>query len=519
MTESAVPISRQRAVIGAISSVSSHAINIGVLIWLQRHLLSEVPLEEYALLPLVQAPLAIVPIISMTFAAGVGRFVVKAYASDDPGRVTTIVSSITPYLAAASGVVLILGGILTWQIEAVLDFSSRDLIGDAQWMIALLVSGTAVRITLGPLTLGPYARQRFVLISAMELGGQAFRLVLLLFLLFGVSQRVIWVVVATVASETILLFVKIAVSRFLAPELKVRRAAFDRNTARELIRFGSWTAVRRIADLILLVVTPILLRNMGSAQAVAIYHLATLPGLTLRRFALRALSPLSPPIVAMHVRNEPDRIRAAFMNGNRYALWATTFVCVPLISLREPTLALYLHNTPLTPASVELALLLCLTMPLIEFAMVMTGMVANAIGKERPVAIATVIHRGGALVLVVTFVLLGWGAIGAVLGSWIGVMVLRPMVSWPLGLRIAKAGWGEWFGRSLVPGFAPALAGAVVWAPIGVWVPIDSWLELAAAFFAGAIVFGVVLYLRGLTASERRDLHTLVGKLRRLSRS
>ena len=73
--------------------------------------------------------------------------------------------------------------------------------GDAQLMMGLLVSLAAVRLLLTPFTLGLYVRQRFVLSNVLGLGCEVFRIALLFVLLFAVEVRVLWVVVASVATS------------------------------------------------------------------------------------------------------------------------------------------------------------------------------------------------------------------------------------------------------------------------------------------------------------------------------
>jgi hypothetical protein len=88
---------------------------------------------------------------------------------------------------------------------------------------------------------------------------------------------------------------------------------------------------------------------------------------------------------------------------------------------------------------------------------------------------------------------------------------------WPLLLRIAGASFGLFMRRTLIPGFAPALAGAVVWLGLRLLLPPTSWLLLGLEAAAGGLVYLGVLFLFCLDPSERRDLHAVLGRLRRRS--
>ena len=65
MSAPEIPISKRLVLINSTSRVLAELINVGVLIWLQQHLLARIDPEEYALYPVVMAPFVLVALFIM----------------------------------------------------------------------------------------------------------------------------------------------------------------------------------------------------------------------------------------------------------------------------------------------------------------------------------------------------------------------------------------------------------------------------------------------------------------------
>src|SRR2546422_1018991 len=105
--QSQVAISKRLVLINSASSVVTKVLSATVLLWMHRYLLRRISPEEYSLLPVVMSIVAFMPLLTVTLTAGLGRYVVEAYARGDERRVTQIVSTMFPWLLAASLVLLL----------------------------------------------------------------------------------------------------------------------------------------------------------------------------------------------------------------------------------------------------------------------------------------------------------------------------------------------------------------------------------------------------------------------------
>ena len=505
-----VPISRRLAVINSASSVLTHLLNITILVWLQRHLLQRVSVEEYALFPLVSAPMLFVPLFTTFLTAGLGRYVVEAFSRGDGRRVTSIVSTMFPILLGAGAVLGAIGALVVWQIDHVLDVAP-EWVTSARWMFGLLVGAAALRVAVAPFGVGLFVRQRFIVASLVGVGTQILRMAILLALLIFVDTRVLWVVVASVAAETVGLFVRIGISRRLVPDLRFRRASMDRAIAPELISFGGWTFVNNVAGTVRRGMNPIILKHFSTSAEVAVFHLGSLVFRQVQRVTSVALQPLAPPLVAMHARGETHRLSAAYLNGGRYALWLGTVVATPLMVFREEVARLYLAGTEVDPHQAATVMLLTLLPIPLRFGNIMMGRLANACGAVKPLAIRTLVLQLIALTLTIVFVArFGLGAVGAALAPVIIVSLMVPFVLLPFAHRIADVTLRRWLVKTAGPGFAPAAAGAAVWIALRLIVAPTTWIALAGCVGIGFVVFGVVTFTVGLRPQERDDFRRLV---------
>jgi len=197
---SRVQLSKRLLLINSASSVVRYVLSVSVLIWLSQYLLRRIGDVEYSLYPLVVGVIVFIPLLSLFLTAGLARFVTEAYAMGDDKKVTSIVSTMTVPLLGLAVVCLVAGLTFSWHIGHILTIPAGRL-WDARIMLGLLVCCTALRLPLTPFVFGLYVEQRFVLQNVIGLAAEVVRIAILFALLFGVSTRVLWVVVAEVTSQ------------------------------------------------------------------------------------------------------------------------------------------------------------------------------------------------------------------------------------------------------------------------------------------------------------------------------
>ena len=509
-----VEISKKLVLINSASSVVHKALDVTVMLWMHQHLIRRIPVEEYALLPVLLAIVAATPLLTTVLLGGLGRYVTEAYARGDERRVTQIVSTITPLLA---GVALLLGGlgaVFLWKIDFVLVIEPAQL-GTARLMGALLIGNLVIQLLSAPFALGFYVRQKFVVRHLIGTGGQLLRIAILFGLLLGVSTRVLWVVVAMVLAGLTEMVVVVTMSRRLLPALRFRASEWCREVLRPVVTYGSWTVLGQVSTIIREVVDPILLNRFAGATHVAAFHLGAQPDRHLRRTVFSAVSTAQPAATAMVATGQADRLQSTWFRLSRYSLWVMLGTTVPLIVFRDEFFRVYLQEKyeALPQASLVLALLLGRYVAI--FPNAGTGLVAHARAKQRAAQLPAFSLEIANLTLTLLLVaVLNMGAVGSALATFAVSIVGHPLLLWTLGLRLIHARFGDWFRASILRGIAPGLAAFPVWWALHVSRPPDTWIGLILCGGAGWIVYLVALWFV-LPAEDRKLVRAALDRLRR----
>lgn len=506
-----VEISKRLVLVNTASGIAARVVNISVLVWLHQYLLRRISPEEYQLLPVLTGIILLLPLLTSVLTAGLGRFVVAAYAKGDERDITQIVSTMFPLLLVAGGVLLAGGLAFSWYVDRILSIPP-DRVWDARIMMALLMLSVGTRPPCSAFTVGLFVRQKFVLHNFLTVAHEMLRLVLLFILLFGVGTRVLWVVVANVTTEMSMTIVLVVVSRRLIPALRFRRSEIRWERARELMSFGGWNLLGYLAWRLRLTVIPLILNRLATPMDVNMYYIGSLPRRQIELWGDVLAVPLTPVVTGMHATGAKERIRSIYMRGGRLALWATLMAALPAIIYSRTLIRLYIGNEFMDAAVVIVFTLSCL--PISNGAW-MIWQVANATGRIRGLGIRSLVIQ--VLVIGAAFYLVrehGWGAVGAAFASFAIGVVTTSITLWPLGLKLADVEFTAWVRQTLVPGLAPGCVAAVVWVALNILVEPDSWMGLGLCTALGILCYMGMLLAFCLEPRDKEDLATVFTRIR-----
>jgi len=501
-----VKISKKLVAINSASSLIALGLNILVLVWLQQYLLSRISTEEYSLLPVLYSIMMFTPLITVTLTSALGRYTTAAYAEGDDLKVTRIVSTMTPILAAGGVLVAVLGTALSLNIDQVLTIAPQ-YVAEAKLMFLLLMLFLALKLLMAPYVIGLEMTQRYLALNMVMTGGQFFRIGMILTLLTGVSVKVLWIIVATVVADTCVQLVLFLMSRRAVTALRFRFDIIDFSLARQLLSFGGWSTLTAIALSIRSSADAIILNKLGTPIGVTCYYLGALPLQYINRASSTALNPLNPVLIAMHTGGQNERLGRIFLKGGRWALWFTLAVSVPLMVYSTEIMTLYVGDTYNTAGAVMLMILI--TYPL-EQSVRMLFPLAEASANVRKLSLS--LFAMSIFNLSLTLVLVGWfelDAIGSALGTAVSMLVFYPLLLWPLALKIAKVTWRSWITQTLMPGLIPAVVCSLFLVSVTLVIELDDWLSLFAACVGGGLVYVVTLIVFAMDHDERADLRRL----------
>lgn len=500
---SRVEISKRLVLINSASSLVALGLNVTVLIWLQQFLLKRISTEEYSILPVLYSLMMFAPLLTTTLTQGLGRYTTEAYARGDTTQVARVVSSMVPILVGVTVILLFVGLIFTHYLDRILTIAPVYE-SEAKLMLALLLFALAGQVVLAPFSVGLEVRQRFVALNVLGTAGQFLRFGILCLLLFTVSVKVLWVVVATVTAGFITQLAILALSLKAVPSLRFRWSLADRSVARQLLSFGGWSTVSALAITIRTSADAIILNKLATPTDVAVFHLAALPLRFITLAASAVQRPLRPVLVAMHATAQHDRLRRIFLKGGRWALWCSLFLCVPFMVYGREIMTLYVGKE--FHAAGIVMLLLLMLFPFREGVNLLFGL-AEATANVRKLSIYLLSISLFNLALTLYLVgVLDMGALGSGLGTAVSIVLLYPLLLWPLGLKFGRVGFKMWCRKTMAPGLCPSAAAAIVLLALKAVVSVNSWPSLLGSIAVGCLIYVATLWFGCLQEEDRHDM-------------
>jgi O-antigen/teichoic acid export membrane protein len=471
----------------AISSVATLGIQLTVLVWVNQHLVRRITPEEYSLFPVVMSLMFAAELFRKIFTGGLTRYIIEADAQEGAGGVTRIVSSMMPGLVLAASVALLVGGFCIWQMDRLVEIKP-EFLDDARIMLGLLIGNLAINILTGPFSQGLYIRQKFTTANLIDLSTEAVRVTILLVLLFGVSTRVIWLVVASTVATLINLGWRIVLTRRILPGTRFERKLVSFATARTLLSFGAWTSIQGITDLVSKTVPVLFLNKFSTAVDVSAFHLGRLPDIQFRRIIAAAAMPAQAAMTRVFAISGGEAMKELYYRGGRYHMWIALVLIAPLTAFAREVVTLYVGETYIATAGVIVCYLA--VYPLI-WASAMFYRVAHAIARVRAYYICDIFGQVltlGALYYAV--VVRREGAVGAAAAIAISQGLFHLFVIWPAGYRLVNGNAKVFILTTLIPGAIPFASSLAICFLFSRFVEMNSWLAIG-----GATAFSVACYL------------------------
>ncbi len=496
---SRVQVSKRLLLINSASSVLRRILYVSVLLWVNQYLLRRIGSDEYSLYPLAMTVAFVVPLLSLFLTAGLARFVTEAYALGDDEKITSIVSTMSVSLLVLAIVCLAGGLVFSWHVGRVLTIPAGCL-WDARVMFGLLVISTAMRLPLAPFEFGLYVKQKFVLQNLIGLFVEAVKVVLLFVLLFGVSTRILWVVVVEVITQSLSTAIMVAVSLKEVPSMRFSRQRIDWGIARQIMGFGGWSLVINTAWLAQRMLDPVFLNKLARLSDVTSYHFATMPVRHIRGFSAVATAPLLPQLIAMHAAGRREQMQRLYLRGGRYGLWAVLGITLPAMVYCRELVALYMGPKYIGTAFVMLVALATVSWGYSNWVL---APLCQAKDEMRPMAVRTAVLQVLRIGLILLFVG-SWhmGALGMAIAGLVAAAA-GMAINVPLGWRLTEIKPRLWFREVFVKGNIPGAVALSVWLGLEILRPPSTWVMVGLYVSAGLLVYLLVLVFHSFDDYER----------------
>lgn len=505
-----VEINKRRVLVNSASSALTTVLNLSVLVWLQQYLLKRISAEEYSLVPLMAAIMAFAPLLSTVLTGGLGLFVTTAYAKGEDDEVTSICSTMLPVLAAGGIAFLAVGWTCAWYIDHLIRIDPLRL-WDSRIMMALLVFSAALQLPAAAFSSGFIVRQKLMLQDLLGVSCQLLRLLVLFSLLFGVSTRVLWVVVASVASDLVYLAISVPISVRLIPAQRFCWNAIRWPLARRITNYGGWTLVNQLAQTARMAMDPLILNRFTSALDVATFNVAGMVPRQLPLLVGPLYRPFIPILAALYATEDSTRLRNTYLRTARYNAWVLLAVGIPAIVFNHELIFLYLGGKYQGAGAVMAVLLV---VPILNAFNAMGPAALAAAGEMKKFALRQIIVHSMNLLLTVLFVAqLRMGAFGSAAATLLATLTLDTALTWRLSWHVTHTPASAWVREVLFPTVGPALPSICMCLSVKYLLGITTWIGLFAVSAASGILNIILIACFGLRNQDRTDIAKIAERL------
>ncbi len=499
----------RRLMTNSASGLVERFVNLSVQLWLYQYLIKRISAVEYSLYPVVTALLVFVPPVLVVLTSGLTRDTVEAHSRNDDQRVTEITSTMFPVLSAVAVGLILISLVATEYLASILKIAQENL-SEARLMVLLLFGSLSLRLILLPFGVGLYVRQKFVVLNALSVLTTAIRVALLFILLLGVSPRVLWVVVATVASDVAIVLLTTFLSIQSLPALKFRFESIRWGLLSGLISFGFWNMIGSIGVLIRQSSDLLILNRFATPVDVDTFQLAALPDNQIDAALNKMIEPAIPHMVALQATGGVAALQRFCNRGGRYCMWATLFVATPLIAFGHQLWSHYLGSKIHVYTEIPFVMMLLLARYWIESPFYLIGASGYVMRSMRVLSILVIASSLSNVAITIYFVrFLHMGAVGSALGTLICVVVWTPAFIGRFCLNLLKLDVSDWIKNSFLKGAIPGAVALLVGLGWRYWAPPETLPELVLATSVVLLVYGLSILRFCLDEEEQRQLKRL----------
>jgi len=325
--------------------------------------------------------------------------------------------------------------------------------------------------------------------------------------LFSIMEPHLWhVAVGILAVATFRWFIRFWMLRTYTPELRVKRADFNREKLREIMGMGGWMLVRNLGEAFYQGGDLLIMNTVVGAMAAGLYAPLAQWVALLRTMALQMSYLLSPTIIATYAKGDEKALAQICRQSVKTMGLAIALPIGLVCGLGRPLLLTWLKKPEFGELGPQLALLLA---PLcVSLAVCPIMSVAVAHNKMRWPALTFL--GGGLLNIGLAVVMasprgMGMGMYGVIISQVI-MLTLRDGLFYPIYTARLLHRNPLTFYPSMIPGMVMAALTYLATLQLAAAYDLTSWLRLALCCLVIGVPFALLAFFVGLRRSERATI-------------
>jgi len=496
--------------VNALSNYGGYFVNVAVGFFMQAFLVRRLGSDQYSIVPLVMSCVNYLLLMNLGIGMGMNRFLSAARARGDEEEITRISTSIFFVMVGLGIILLMAGGLLAWNFNAIFTIAPR-LQKTAMVVMLLMAASAAVQLPFSILSAAFIATQKYTLKNLISSGTTLLNAALILALFTFADNWVVWVAASQAITALIRIGCQVLAVRRILPSMQIKPSFFSRRAITSVWTFSIIIFLGQLGGLLYWHTDYIIINKVLTAYDLTIYAVAVSLATYIYQLAQVPISTLFPVIAGFEARGSINKVPGVVYRGTRLCILVALPFCIVVSLFAEPLFRLYLG--PQYSGAGEFVPIIMVTI-FFASASCVIRQVPIAIG--RPVFISileigcAVINIGLTLLFVLRF---NWGLAGVAWGTAIAVVLKNGVIiPWYLtlitDLKLTRLLYHVL--RGLTP---PAIIGVVL---VGAVQLIDVTSILASVLSVGLLTVPYILiaYAIGLDDTDRELVGTFWNKAR-----
>ena len=495
-------VSKKLIAINTASFAVTKLLSIVIFVWVQQFLLKNISSSEYAIYAVISSLVFFMPFISATFTKASSRYITEAYVKKQFDKITSIASTAVIVQAAVSLLILLIAFPLIIYLDRILTIDKAFLL-ESQLMFAIIIITFVLSFILAPLGVGLHVTQSYVIKNGIDLICEIIKNALLFFLLFAVSTKAIWLVVANSVGVILALFLRIIISKKLISTMRFSHKYYDKTFTNKILSFGSWSGVILLARYLRNFSALFLLNKLGNNIDVANFNI----GRIVSRQSLQLFEPLrsslGTPLTNLFALGQLERLKNSYIKGARLATWITGLAVFPFLAFSTEFVVLYAGNAYLTAAIVIVLLMSALPFQMIN---ILLPQIAAAMDNQKGLAIRLItIQILNVIVMFVSLYNFDVGLVNMILISIIVNILGDMLVVATFSTKLLGVNYLEILTNGFLIGVLPGIIVLFLWLSTKSYFDLTSYFDLMIIIIPGIIIYFVLIYL----FSRKEDKHDI----------
>lgn len=323
------------------ASLAAFIVSMGVNFFLTPYIVGSLGAAAYGFVGLANNVIGYTSLITIALNSMAGRFITISYQQGRVDDANKYFASVFYSNLILSAIIILSLGICVVFLEKMFNIP-EELIWDVKLLFSLLLINSVVGLMTNIYAVATFIKNKLELSSIRTIIGNVIRAIVLI-LLFGLCHPYIWYLGLSGLLVTLYTaYTNFRYTRWLTPELTVKRTNFDFDKVRELIKSGFWNLVNRLSELLAQGLDLVMVNLFISAAAMGTLSLTkSVPTLIFSLFSTIS-AVFAPLFTQLYSSSKKEELKTEILKSIRILGFFTTIPWVVFFCYGEDFYALWL---------------------------------------------------------------------------------------------------------------------------------------------------------------------------------